>query len=576
MTNTEPEHTKKPYKKIKLQPSSLRIGKRYRPTRIDNHYDVIIIGSGIGGLTSAACLSKMGKKVLVLEQHYTAGGFTHSYARNGYEWDVGVHYIGDVGTKNTTTRKMFDFITDNQLKWAAMDDNYDRFYFAEQQFDLVAGKENFIADLKKRFPKESKAIDEYMLRLNQVNKSMPIISMEKLFNGITSQLIKLIRRAKVPAYVNKTTYEVLRELTDDETLIAVLTGQWGDCGMPPKESSFIIHALIAKHYLHGGYYPVGGSSKIAETIIPVIQQSGGEVFTYANVSQITVDNNTATGVKMVDGTEIKAPVVISNAGVLNTFERLLPAQVSINNGYDKLIPKVEPSFAHLGMYIGLKDSAKNLSIPKTNFWIYPNIHHQENIKRFTEDYTQEFPVVYISFPSAKDPSWDSRYPGTATVEIVAPANFEIFEKWKNEPWGKRGEDYDLLKEYFSERLLQQLYKKLPQLEGKIDYFELSTPLSTDFFCAYNKGEIYGLQHDPKRFEQDWLKPKSKIKGLYLTGQDIMSCGVAGAMMGGFSASLSVLGFRGLSLLRQFIKSPQEGDTLVEFSVEQNDLMEINP
>ena len=556
--------TEKKTKKVKLQPSSLRIGKRYRAKRLAENYDVIIIGSGIGGLTSAACLSKMGKKVLVLEQHYTAGGFTHSYARNGYEWDVGVHYIGDVGTKNTMTRKMFDFVSDNQLQWAAMDDNYDRLYFGEEKFDLIAGKNNFINNLKSRFPKESKAIDEYMLRLNQVNKSMPLISMEKLFSGLTGKLMKMIRRAKVPAYVNKTTYEVLRELTDDENLIAVLTGQWGDCGMPPKESSFIIHALIAKHYLHGGYYPVGGSSKMAETIIPVIQKSGGEVFTYANVTEIMVENNTAIGVKMADGTEIKAPKIISNAGASNTFEYLLPSEVSKHNGYDQLIKKVGASIGHLGMYIGIKDTAKNLSIPKTNLWIYPNIDHENNLKKFNDDYQQEFPAVYISFPSAKDPSWDKKYPGTATIEIVAPANFEIFEKWKGETWGKRGNEYDALKEYFSERLLKQLYKKLPQLKGKIDYCELSTPLSTDFFCAYKKGELYGLQHDPNRFEQDWLRPKTKIKGLYLTGQDIMSCGVAGAMMGGFTTSLSILGLKGIGLIRQFIKSKQTGDTLVEF------------
>jgi all-trans-retinol 13,14-reductase len=563
-SNSDSKTAEKQSKKTKLQPSSLRIGKRYRANRLDKDYDAIVIGSGIGGLTSAACLSKMGKKVLVLEQHYTAGGFTHSYARNGYEWDVGVHYIGDVGTRKTATRKMFDFVTDNQLQWAAMDSNYDRYYFGDEQYDLIAGKGHFIEDLKKRFPKESDAINEYMLRLNQVNKSMPLISMEKLFNGLTGRLMKMIRRAKVPDYVNKTTYEVLRELTDEEDLIAVLTGQWGDCGVPPKESSFIIHALIAKHYLHGGYYPVGGSSKMAETIIPVIQQNGGEVFTYANVTEVVVENNVAVGVQMADGTIIKAPKIISNAGVLNTFKHLLPTDVSKTNGYDKLVEKVTPSFAHLGMYIGLKDTAKNLSIPKTNFWIYPNINHTENIQRFTEDYQQEFPVVYISFPSAKDPSWDKRYPGTATVEIVAPANFEIFEKWKDQTWGKRGDDYDALKEYFSERLLKELYKKLPQLEGKIDYHELSTPLSTDFFCAYKKGEIYGLQHDPKRFEQDWLRPKTKIKGLYLTGQDIMSCGVAGAMMGGFSTSLSVLGLKGFGLIRKFMKTPQTGDTLVEF------------
>ncbi|MCP3663600.1 MAG: NAD(P)-binding protein, partial [Gammaproteobacteria bacterium] len=124
MNTTTSEINDKTENKTKLRPSTLRIGKRYRAGRLESNYDVIIIGSGIGGLTSAACLSKMGKKVLVLEQHYTAGGFTHSYARNGYEWDVGVHYIGDVGSKNTVIRKMFDFISDNKLQWASMDENY--------------------------------------------------------------------------------------------------------------------------------------------------------------------------------------------------------------------------------------------------------------------------------------------------------------------------------------------------------------------------------------------------------------------------------------------------------------------
>src|SRR5690554_5576088 len=100
------------------KPSTLRVGKRYREKRLDGPYDAIIIGSGIGGLTAAACMSKMGKKVLVLEQHYTAGGFTHSYDRNGYEWDVGVHYIGDMGADHTLGKRLFDHITDSQLKWA--------------------------------------------------------------------------------------------------------------------------------------------------------------------------------------------------------------------------------------------------------------------------------------------------------------------------------------------------------------------------------------------------------------------------------------------------------------------------
>ena len=127
----------------KLSPSTLRIGYRYRPKRLAPDYDVIVIGSGMGGLTTAALLSDLGKKVCVLEQHYTAGGFTHSYERAGYEWDVGVHYIGEVGAP-TRTRKMFDYLSDGKLEWAPMDAEYDRFYVGDKVFNAIAGKREFL------------------------------------------------------------------------------------------------------------------------------------------------------------------------------------------------------------------------------------------------------------------------------------------------------------------------------------------------------------------------------------------------------------------------------------------------
>ncbi|MAT93597.1 MAG: FAD-dependent oxidoreductase [Halioglobus sp.] len=549
-----------------LTPSTIRIGRRYRPQRLEQGYDAIVIGSGIGGLTTAASLSRVGKKVLVLEQHYTAGGMTHSYSRNGYEWDVGVHYIGEVGSRRSVTRRLFDFVTDGALEWAPMDANYDRFFIGRERFDVVAGKKNFVASLKKRFPGEEEAIDEYMRRMGKVGKAVQAISVEKTVGGLAGKLLRLGRKLTLPAYVNRTTYEVLRELTDNEMLIAVLTGQWGDSGVSPKDSSFMIHCLIANHYLHGAYYPVGGASRMAETIIPVVQRGGGEVFTYANVEEILIRRGVVRGVKMADGTEIEAPVVISNAGVFNTFGRLLPAAVSKKHGYHKRAQSVTPSIGHLGVYIGLQESAEALGLPRTNLWIYPDANHRENLAAFKADYRKPFPAVYISFPSAKDPSWDSRYPNTATIEIVAPAYFETFARWQEQPWGKRGEDYDALKNHFTERLLEHLFAHFPQLRGKIDYCELSTPLSTDFFCAYKRGEMYGLTHDTGRFEQQWLRPKTSIKGLYLTGQDIMTCGVGGAMAGGFMCALSVLGVKSPALLRAFAAGPGTAPTPGDYSL----------
>lgn len=547
-----------------LKPSTIRIGRRYRASRIDDDYDAIVIGSGIGGLTTAACLSKAGKKVLVLEQHYTAGGFTHSYARNGYEWDVGVHYIGDMGSPNTLARKLFDYITDGQLKWAPMDETYDRFYLGDKIVNLKAGKEQFRASLVEAFPEEEKAIDAYIRLLGKVSSGMQIYTMSKLAPTMTAPLVGKAVSLALPRYFNQTTCEVLSGLTNNEALIGAITGQWGDCGVTPKQSSFLIHALIAKHYVHGGYYPVGGASEMANTIIPVIQQGGGDVFTYADVTNILVENGRACGVRMADGHEIRSELIISNAGVINTFETLLPEAAVRKSGYPRTRQTIQPSMSHIGLYIGFKGTAAELGLPKTNFWIYPDEHHDRNVERFLDNTDSEFPVVYISFPSAKDPSYLNRYPDTATVEIVAPTTYDMFAQWKDDTWGKRGEEYEQLKQVVTDRLLEKLYEKLPQLRGKVDYVEASTPLSTDWFCRYSRGEIYGLDHTPERFDQTWLRPKTRIPGLYLTGQDILTCGVVGAMIGGLVTTLSIQGVKGAGLAKRIFvdKAQQRVDTQI--------------
>ncbi|ONF43672.1 FAD-dependent oxidoreductase [Marinobacter lutaoensis] len=533
------------------KPSTLRVGRRYRANRLDGPYDAIVIGSGIGGLTTAACLSKLGKKVVVFEQHYTAGGFTHSYDRNGYEWDVGVHYIGDMGSDRTLGRRLLDHITDGQLKWAPLNDHYDRIFLGDRHVDLVAGPEAFKAELARAFPGEERAIDTYLDYLRQVAKAMPGLVLGKVLPDLVAGPLRKRVNRRAPAFLNKPTREVLESLTGHQELIAVLTGQWGDNGLPPAESSFIIHALIARHYLYGGYYPIGGASEIAKTIIPVIQRGGGEVFTYADVAEILIERGKAVGVRMADGTEVRAPRVISNAGVFNTFDTLLPASAPHRDDYRQKLRTVERSMASNCLYIGLQDTAENLGLPKTNYWIYPGPDYERHLRDFMAAPEQtDLPLVYISFPSAKDPSFTARYPGRATIEIVAPGPYAWYADWADKPWGKRGEDYEAKKEEYAQRLLAKLYEKFPQLKGKVDYYELSTPLSTDYFCRYRKGEIYGLDHTPERFEQDWLKPKTRIPGLYLTGQDVMTCGVVGAMIGGLLTTLAVSGLRGLPLAKR--------------------------
>jgi all-trans-retinol 13,14-reductase len=520
----------------------IRVGQSYLKNPPNERFDAIIVGSGMGGLTTAALLAKhAGKRVLVLERHYMPGGFTHVFRRHGYEWDVGVHYIGGVGDRRSATRRFFDHLTEGRLEWASMGEVYDRIFLGDRVYDYVAGPERFRARMKEYFPAEARAIDRYLSLIRRAQKWSSCYFAEKAVPKAVSVLGGRLMRAPYLRYARRTTREVLDELTDNGELKGVLTGQYGDYGVPPAKSSFAMHALVARHYLWGGFYPVGGASAIAAAIAPVIEAAGGQILFEAEVEEILVREGRAVGVRMADGAHLEAPLVVSNAGVPNTFERLLQRETVERHRLALQAQRPPASAAHLCLYVGFQQSDAELGFPKNNFWIYPGPDHDANVAAFLADSKAPLPVVYVSFPSAKDPTFEERYPGRATIELITFAPFERFAPWVGTEWRKRGTEYEALKAHFAERMLAELEQRLPGVREKIDYMEVSTPLSTRHFAGYPRGEIYGIDHTPGRFLDRTLRPRTSIPGLYLTGQDIVSCGVTGAMIAGYLTSSAILG-----------------------------------
>jgi all-trans-retinol 13,14-reductase len=220
----------------------------------------------------------------------------------------------------------------------------------------------------------------------------------------------------------------------------------------------------------------------------------------------------------------------------------------LNDDSKKKIPFLQDlkalpaSYGHMSLYMGFQHSVEDLKLPAANYWYYPQGNdHDAAVQHFLKDpVNNEFPVVYMSFPAAKDPSWQERYPGKATVELITMIPTDVFKQWEGTRWKKRGEGYDALKEKLSQRLMEALFKLEPQLRGKVDCYELSTPLTTQHFANYMTGEIYGLDHGPERFKKKYLKPSTPIKGLYLTGQDIVTVGIGGALMSGVLTASAIL------------------------------------
>ena len=521
----------------------MKNGISYKQNKIEGVFDYILIGSGPGSLACASVLSKYGKRCCVLEKHYTAGGFTHVFRRRGYEWDVGVHYIGDVNRPTTLLFKIFNYITEGRLKWEDMGEIYDKVILGDEEFHFVKGSENFKKEIKKNFsdPEDQKAIDKYIDLIYRANNASKGFYYEKVLPNFITYFLGNKLRKEYMKFASRTTLEVLQDLTNNKKLIALLTAQYGDYGLPPSKSSFAMHAMVAKHYMKGGSYPIGGAGQICASMLPTIRKGGGEVYTRAGVEQILFKNNRAIGVKMEDEKEFFAPVIISGVGYFNTY-KMIPNWISKKIKWKKNNLKMKRSLSHMSLYIGLKGTTKDLGLKRANYWIYPDDYdHDLSMSKFLDNPEKEsFALTYISFPSAKDPTWQERYPEKSTIEVITFAPYEWFNKWEQKEWKKRGEEYDNLKEKYSQRLLQQLYRVEPQLEGKIDHYELSTPLSTSHFVNYEKGEIYGLSHDPTRFKNKFLKPRTNLKNLFLTGQDIATAGVSGALVGGILTASTIL------------------------------------
>jgi phytoene dehydrogenase-like protein len=500
-------------------------GTPYKQFRDDGAFDAIVIGSGIGGLGSAALLAKSGhRRVLVLEKHYAAGGLTHVFHRPGFEWDVGVHYIGQMDQPDSPGRRLFDYLTEGRLDWQPMPDVYDRVRIGTTQFDYVRGEARLRDALVQAFPREVRAIDRYFAVVKRCLRRMPFFFVEKTLPTVPDRLLGGALRAPFLRLARRTTGAVLDDIGMSVDLKAVLTAQWGDYGLPPRQSSFAIHALVTSHYFDGAAYPVGGASEIASALVPTIEREGGAVVTGACVDRVIVERGRAVGVRMVDGRELRAPCVVSDAGVRTTYERLLPDAASHIGDVAARVRALRPSMGHLCLYVGLESKGATIPLSASNIWVHPSVDFD----------------VFISCPSAKDASFPSRHPGRHTIEVVTLAPYEHFAPWEGTRWHHRGEAYEAVKTRIAARLLKALDLYLPGVRPFISMSELSTPLSTEHFIGSPQGAIYGLSHSPERFTSHDLRPRTPIQGLFLTGQDVATCGVMGALSGAVTTASVIL------------------------------------
>ncbi len=492
-------------------------------------FDAIVIGSGIGGLACGCALTRSGLKVLVLEKHSAIGGLTQTFTRKGFVWAVGLHYLGDMGA-GRPGRRIVDWLSGGTIRFAPSGPVYETVHLPGGfEFQFARPQAALVAELKERFPDSRAEIDAFFVAAEQAEIAGRAIFEQRAMPTLLGKTLRLLRRSDIEKWWGRTTDVVLREMIGDAQLRAVLAAQRGDYGPDPRESSFGLHATVMRHYMNGAYFPVGGAGTFAENLVPVIEHGGGEVRALAPVTEILIENDMVVGVRLKDGTEERCPHVFSDIGARNTIMNLLPAALH-HSEWAREILSLRASACHIGMYLGFDRDIGGRGATGSNHWFYESLDIADGLWR-DPVHRLSAPALYVSFPSLKQggTSWPGERP---TAELVAFTDWDFFKRWENSELGKRPADYLALKQTISGLLMAQFARHFPALAPLVAHAELSTPLSSVAFTAAEHGGVYGLEASPRRFLSSALRAKTPVTGLYLTGQDVTSAGIMGAMMGG--------------------------------------------
>ncbi|MGZ3456204.1 MAG: phytoene desaturase family protein, partial [Polyangiales bacterium] len=380
------------------------------------------------------------------------------------------------------------------------------------------------------FPEQREGIRRYLEAVDHAVRAAMMFFALKSFPESVDKLATFVHGKLSRDWWAVTTAKVLDECGITGRLRTILTLHWGYYGSTPSESSFPIHALTHAHFWNGAYYPRGGSKEFAAHMLDAVRRAGGDTLVRAEVASLLVERDRAVGVKMADGVELRAPVVISAAGAKTTVKRFVPE--SMRRGeWGRTIEALDDSPPYICLNMAFEGDVRAAGASSTNLWLFETWSSEDKLWDLEEE-GSEAPVLYCSFPSLKDPDHDPGPRQRQTGECVTFVAWETFERWANSALKKRPGDYEALKRDIEARLLRHLRRRIPEIMQHLVYYELSSPITTEHFTRASRGAIYGLAATPARFTCTKLRTRTPLDGFYMTGVDVASLGVVGAMTSG--------------------------------------------
>ncbi len=514
--------------------------ERFRGPVADT-YDVIVVGSGPGGLVAAALYARTAKRVLVLDGHYVAGGNATVFRRKRWEFDVGIHYVGDCGPGGVIPRILAGCGVTG-VRFRPMDAELEQLSFPDLDFTIPRDKATFMARLLERFPTEARGIRRYFRLLDQVSTMQANLGAARW-----KQLLMVFRSPLVLRWANTNLGAFLDSCTRDPTLRAILTAQNGTYAIAPSRVSTVLHAGLQDHYfVNGGWYPEGGGQVIADHLAAAIEAAGGDIRLRARVTRIHVEDGRVTGVtfenKHLGTRTVRAPLVVSNADLKRTVLELVGPE-HFPADYVERVRGFEMALPLFVVFLGLDVPASALPWGNANRWIFGSCDFDHEYAMITRGEMPERPFVYIATASAKDPE-NPRLapPGHTNMQVMTivpatPTFWGITRAQAEDGTYEASEGYAYRKARVVDLVLDQAERAFPDLRRHIVYQEAATPLTHTRYTRSTGGTSYGIAATPAQFLRNRPGATTPIAGLLLAGASTRSGhGIAGAMLSGVYAA----------------------------------------
>lgn len=477
-------------------------------------YDIIIIGSGLGGLECAHILSQAGKHVLLLEKESQPGGCLQSYKRKGLSFDTGFHYIGGLD-EGQALHAAFNMLGLTTLPWKKLDEEFDRILIGEEEFSFMQGYEEFRKNLQRYFPHEQEALQQYVRLLKQTDKAQ----LDLLNPKSESMPLSLFET---------NAWQYLTNMFQNPKLINVLSAT--SLKMELRKESLPLFTFLHGNasFIESSWRLKGPGSLITDSLIQDIWNQGGEIICQANVEELIEKDKKIICARCSDGQIYEGKYFISDVHPAVTCSWIKSIK-SLRNSYRRRIESLENTFGMLTVSLVIKPQM----IKYFNWNQY--VYKRTDVWTFYQN-TESINGLLIT---ARPPEDDSEY--LQQIDLLTPMTWDKCVSWEQSSIGHRGRDYLEMKHRLANECIELAENFIPNLKKMVEQIYISTPLTYHDYTGTPEGTAYGIRKDYRNPMMTLISPRTPLENLLLTGQNLVLHGIHGVTMTAMYTCAEILG-----------------------------------